>query len=61
MGGGCLTRGEKNFHFFRFMICWFNRPNFGPETGGRAVYHVVVGVSDFGPNQRGVYQVECLV
>ena len=53
---------RKIFIFLRFVICWFNRPNFGHETGGMGgVYHVVVGVSDFGPNQRGVYQGECLV
>ena len=38
------------------MICWYNRRNFGSKTGGRGVYHVVIRISDFGLNQRDVYQ-----
>ena len=48
--------GRNIFIFLRFVICWYNRPNFGPKTGVGGVYHVVIGISDFGPNQRGVYQ-----
>ena len=36
------------------MIFWCNRQNFGPKSGG-GVYHVIIGISDFGPKQGGVF------
>ena len=53
-GGGCLTRGKKNSHFSQI------RDFFGVideilvlKQGG--VYHVIIGISDFGPKQGGVW------
>ena len=58
--GGFKALGEKFSFFLVLVIWWYNRRNFVPKTG-RGVYHVVIGISAFGPNQRVVYQGGCLV
>ena len=37
------------------MICWYSRLHYCHKTGG-GVYHVVIRISYFGPNQRDVDQ-----
>ena len=54
-GGGCLTRGEKKSYFFSDSLFFGVNDKILVLIQGGGVYHVIIGISDFGPKRGGVF------